>query len=128
MKKILVSILAVFYLASSVGATVHLHYCMDKFIDWSLLNSDGDKCDKCGMEKDGGCCKDENKFVKSNVDQKVTESAIQLIKMAAVPTPAAFNSTTENYFSSLIQEYSRSNAPPRYNGLGIYILNSVFRL
>jgi hypothetical protein len=43
MKKILVSILAVFYLASSVGATVHLHYCMDKFINWSLLKG-GDKC------------------------------------------------------------------------------------
>ena len=75
MKKILVSIFAVFYLASSVGATVHLHYCMDKFIDWSLLKG-GDKCDKCGMEKDGGCCKDENKFVKNNVDQKVAEPAV----------------------------------------------------
>ena len=127
MKKILVSILAVFYLASSVGATVHLHYCMDKFIDWSLLK-DGDKCNKCGMEKDGGCCKDENKFVKNNIDQKVTEPSIQLIEMAAVATPAAFIYTSEYNFSSLVQEYPRSNAPPRNNGIGIYILNNVFRL
>ena len=128
MKKILVSILAVFYLASTVGATVHLHYCMDKFIDWSLLKVDGSKCDKCGMEKDGGCCKDENKFVKNNVDQKVAESSIQLIQMTAGATPTAFIYPSEQYFSSLIQEYSISNAPPRSNGVGIYILNSVFRI
>jgi hypothetical protein len=128
MKKILVSILAVIYLASSVGATVHLHYCMDKLINWSLLNSSGDKCEKCGMKKDGGCCKDENKFVKNNVDQKVAESAIQLIQMAALATPAALIYPSEQYFFCLIQEYPISNAPPRSNGVGIYILNSIFRL
>ena len=128
MKKILVSILAVFYLASSVGATVHLHYCMDKFIDWSLLKSDGDKCDKCAMEKDGGCCKVENKFVKNNVDQKVAESSIQLIQMTAGATPTAFIYPSEQYFSSLIQEYPIINTPPRSNGVGIYILNNVFRI
>ena len=128
MKKILVSILAVFYLTSSVGATIHLHYCMDKFINWSLLNSDGDKCDKCRMKKDGGCCKDESKLIKNNIDQKIAESAIQLIEMAAVATPAAFIYTSENYFSSLILEYPVSHAPPRNNGVGIYILNSVFRI
>ena len=126
MKKILVSILAIFYLASSVGATVHLHYCMDKFINWSLLKG-GDKCSKCGMEKDGGCCKDENKFVKNNIDQKVAESSFQLIQMA-VATPTNLIYSFEHHFSSLIQEYPISDAPPRNNGVGIYILNSVFRL
>ena len=128
MKKVLVSILAVFYLVSSVGATVHLHYCMDKLINWSLLNGDGDKCAKCGMKKDGGCCKDENKFVKNNIDQKVAESAIQLTQMAAIATPVGLIYPSEHYFSSLIQEYPISNAPPRSNGVGIYILNSVFRI
>ena len=127
MKKILVSILAVFYLASTVGATVHLHYCMDKFINWNLLKGE-DKCSKCGMEKDGGCCKDENKFVKNNIDQKVAESSIQLIQMAVVATPPALIYLSEHYFSFLIQEYPISNAPPRNNGVAIYILNSVFRI
>jgi len=128
MKKILVSILAVFYLTSSMGATVHLHYCMDKLINWSLSNSDGEKCDKCGMKKDGGCCKDESKFVQNNIDQKVAEPAIQLIQMAAVPLPNAFIYTDEHYFSSLILEYPISHAPPRNSGVGIYILISVFRI
>ena len=128
MKKILVSILAVFYLASSVGATVHLHYCMDKFINWSLLKGDGDKCNKCGMEKDGGCCKNENKFVKNNIDQKVAEATIQLKQKAAVATPAVFTYTSEYHFNSIIQESHLSHTPLRSNGVGIYILNSVFRL
>ena len=127
MKKILVSIFAVFYLVSSVGATVHLHYCMDKFINWSLLKG-GEKCNKCGMEKDGSCCKDENKFVKNNIDQKLAESSIQLIRMAAVAMPPAFVCTSDHYFTSIIQENLLSLAPPRNSGVGIYILNSVFRL
>jgi hypothetical protein len=127
MKKILVSILAVFYLASSVGATVHLHYCMDKFVDWSLLKG-GAKCNKCGMEKDGGCCKDENKFVKSNIDQKVAESSIQLMQMAAVASPAPFIHTTEYYRTSITQENLFDHAPPRSSSVGICILNSVFRI
>ena len=127
MKKILVSIFAVFYLASSVGATVHLHYCMDKFINWSLLKG-GEKCNKCGMEKDGGCCKDENKFVKNNIDQKLAESSIQLIQVAAVAMPVTFVCTSDYYFTSIIQENLLSHAPLRNSGVGIYILNSVFRL
>ena len=128
MKRILVSIVAVFYLASSVGATVHLHYCMDKFIAWSLLNNEGDTCDKCGMEKDGGCCKDENKFVKNDIDQKLAESSIQLMQMATVAVPDTFIYTAEHYFSSSIHAYSPSYPPPRNNGVGIYILNRVFRI
>ena len=127
MKKLLVSILAVFYLASSVGATVHLHYCMDKFINWSLLKG-GDKCNKCGMEKDGGCCKDENRFVKNNTDQKVAESAVQLTLITAIATPVGLIYPSEDYSSSLIQEYPIGNPPSRSNGVGIYILNSVFRI
>src|SRR6187399_3264839 len=127
MKKILVSIFAVFYLVSSVGATVHLHYCMDKFINWSLLKG-GEKCNKCGMEKDGSCCKDENKFVKNSIDQKLAESSIQLIQVAAVAMPVTFVCTSDYYFTSIVQENLLGHAPLRNSGVGIYILNSVFRL
>lgn len=128
MKKILVSILALLYLASSVGTTVHLHYCMDQLINWSLSNKEGDECGKCGMDKDGGCCKDENKFVKNNVDQKVTEPAAQFMRIAAVATPVGLIYPSEHYFSALIKEYPISHAPPRDNSVGIYLLNRVFRI
>ena len=80
------------------------------------------------MEKDGGCCKDENKFVKNNIDQKLAEYSIQLLQMPAVAAPAAFIYPSEYHFTSIVQENHLSHAPPRNNGVGIYILNNVFRL
>jgi len=128
MKKILVSILAVFYLSTSVGATIHLHYCMDKLINWSLLKGEGDKCDKCGMENDSGCCKDEDKVIKNNVDQNIAESAIQSVQVLSTAALFALIDTSENYFSSLIEKYPICHAPPLISAGEIYILNCVFRI
>lgn len=126
MKKILASILASLYLTSAIGATVHLHYCMDKLINWSLTKSDGDKCDKCGMEKDGGCCKDEQKFVKNSVDQKVTESSFEAIRFLPATSPVAgFNISEFN--SSIVDKYPVSHAPP-IRGSKIHIRNCLFRI
>ena len=126
MKKILVSILAAFYLASSVGATVHLHYCMDKLINWSLLKADGDKCDKCGMKKDDGCCKDEHKFVKNSVDQKATESSIEILQSLTATVPVSDFNLSE-FYSSIVHKFPVSHAPP-VSDREIYIRNCVFRI
>jgi hypothetical protein len=128
MKKTLVSILAIFYLSSSVGATIHLHYCMDKLINWSLLKGVGDKCDKCGMEKDGGCCKDEDKFIKNNADQNIAESVVQSMQVLSTAALFAFINASENYYSSLIERHPICHAPPLISAGEIYILNCVFRI
>ena len=125
MKKLFAFILAFIYLSSTVGATIHLHYCMDKLVNWSLTDKDGDKCNKCGMQKNGGCCKDEHKFVKNNVDQKTAGSGIQLIQFSA--TPVTFLNITE-FYSSLIQKYPLSHAPPIISGVDILIRNCIFRI
>jgi len=100
---------------------------MDKLINWSLMKSDVDKCDKCGMKKDGGCCKDENKFVKNSVDQNITVSDVQLAKGSSVAFHTTFI-TPENYSSSRIEEYSICHAPPLITAGEIYIRNCVFRI
>ena len=67
MKKFFAAILAILYFATTTGATVHLHYCMDKLVEQSLWHSEKDQCSKCGMDKSlekKGCCKDEYKQVK----------------------------------------------------------------
>jgi hypothetical protein len=127
MKKIIVSILAIFYLSFSVGATVHVHYCMDRLVNWSLLNTEGDKCGKCGMEKDGGCCKDEDKFVKNSIDQNIASSAVQFSQILSVDAPTNFI-TPENYSSSQIEEYTNCHAPPLLSTGEIYLRNCVFRI
>ena len=128
MKKLFAFILAIVYLASSAGATVHLHYCMDKLVKWSLSGKKGNTCDNCGMEKDGGCCKDENKFVKNNADQRAADSFIQAVQIEAAILPSAFIVGNETLPFSQLKENPLSLSPPALNGNNVYIINCVFRI
>lgn len=132
MKKFLVSILAFVYLTVSSGATVHLHYCMGKFVSMGLLQSKTDKCGKCAMEKtDGknnGCCKDDYKQLKIEKDQKVTEFAVQTMLTVAVETPVSFFEPALNNFSSLTEKNPYGHAPPQSAAVAVYIRNCVFRI
>lgn len=125
MKKLFALILAIVYLSSTVGATVHVHFCMNKLVNWSL-NDDGNKCKNCGMEKDGNCCKDESKFVKNSLDQTAT-GAIQLL-LAPTTDPVAFMNVDENYSSYLTNEYPANHAPPIKTGIDILVRNCIFRI
>jgi len=42
---------------------------MNKFASWSLSNVKKEKCANCGMSNTG-CCKDEKKQIKLNLDQQ----------------------------------------------------------
>jgi len=69
MKRAFATILAVFYLASSIGATINLHYCMGEFVSFSLFGEETGKCGKCGMDhhpQGNGCCKDVPIVIESN--------------------------------------------------------------
>jgi hypothetical protein len=101
---------------------------MNKLINWSLLNGDGDKCHKCGMEKDGGCCKDEQKFVKNTIDQNIAQSVVQFMQVLSTVALFAFINSSENYFSSQIEKYPICHAPPLIIASEIYIRNCVFRI
>lgn len=94
MKKVLAAILAVLYLGTSTGATVHIHYCMGELADMGLGKNKSKTCGKCGMEKsdekDNGCCKDEQKFIKNTTDQKVAETGIQMMQLASNVLPVSF--------------------------------------
>ena len=128
MKKILVSIFAAFYLASSVGATVHLHYCMDKLIGWSLEHQKGNRCSKCGMikkQKGKACCKDEYKQLKLQNDQKAAAS-YQATQLSSVAILTNFFITPSVNLTSLTEENPLSHAPPGSKSIPLYIRNSVF--
>ena len=130
MKKIITAILAVFYLTTSVGAVVHLHYCMGKVVNWGLWNTTNKKCSKCGMEKShtnlkGGCCKDEQKQLKTEKDQKLAETVFNLIHViSATPQVAEIELPVIN-ISSVTEINPISHAPPR-SQVAIHIRNCVF--
>jgi len=80
------------------------------------------------MEKAGhkGCCHDEQKQVKIEKDQKATESSFQLIEMVATALLPSHIELPSFQISSVTEENPVSNAPPRNNGVAVYILNRTF--
>ncbi len=131
MKKILTAILAVLYITTSTGATIHLHYCMGKLAKWEIVEKDSKRCAICGMkitEKNKGCCKDEHKFVKNNSDQKVTEASLHIAHTIALALPVSFIEISNLDFHSITEENPFSNAPPISSSPAIFLRNCNFRL
>ena len=130
MKKFIVAILAVLYLRTSTGATVHMHYCMGKLADWGLGHNKSKTCGNCGMEKseekDNGCCKDEHKFVKNDNDQKTTESFVTNFALQVIDIPVECFTSSEILVSSVTEKHPVSHAPPRSSGVAVYIRNCTF--
>ena len=128
MKKFIVAILAFSYLVTSIGATIHLHYCMDKLVTWSLSGgTEGDKCENCGMKKDDNCCKDKKKVVKNTTDQKTSESPTLNLRVFTAAIPSFFTNDID-YYSSITTEFSTTHAPPIKIGKEIYLRNCIFRI
>ncbi len=132
MKKIFLVILAFTYFASTSGATLHLHYCMGKMVEWSVSGNEEENCPVCGSDKskmvEKGCCKDEHKQLKITNDHSITETAFQGLCLMAVALPVSFIDIPAITFSSITEENPTTNAPPHSSGTPIYKRNCVFRI
>ncbi len=129
MKKFLVTIFALVYLASVTGANLHLHYCMGKLVSWQLSEKHSpNKCSKCGMTNKKGCCEDKRQFVKGEKDQKNAEAAIIILKapVAVIDNPYYSYTLTYNYNS--VRELPYIHALPDKPKVPAYISNCVFRI
>ena len=129
MKKFLVTILALVYMFTSTGATVHMHYCMGQLVNWGLWHGQSSsECGYCGMDKNQkeNCCKDEHKFIKNNNDQKIAEAAFTLMQSFSLAETAIFSQYTAPVIASITDIYPLPNAPPEANGIAIYIIKCVF--
>ncbi len=125
MKRFLVSILMVLYMAGAMGATVHMHYCMGDLVGASLLHHDEHKCDRCGMVKrtdDNGCCKDEHKTFKTTEHSKTTND-LQLLQFSEAVIPPVTHYTRYSTAPVIADRHTpvRANAPPPWHGCPIYI-------
>ncbi|UEG49837.1 hypothetical protein LK994_14445 [Ferruginibacter lapsinanis] len=132
MKKFIVIILALVYIISSIGVVVNMHYCMSKIAGWDLGNTESKMCAKCGMhkydKKGKGCCNDEQTFFKSSIDQKITETCLEIKIPIDLTLPASFAGISINVFPVLIENKSIAHDPPLKQGVPIYILNCVYRI
>ncbi len=116
MKRFIVTILTVFYMAGAMGATVHLHYCMGDFVNASLIHHDEHKCDKCGMTKksdNNGCCKDEHKTIKTAEHHK-SNATIDIVKhfVPHLPVALKYPTHTTSFIPSGNVVVASAHAPP----------------
>jgi hypothetical protein len=128
MKKLLVSILAVVYLTVSSGAIINMHYCMGKLMAVDMKQEQKGSCGTCGMEKEGhkGCCKDEQKKLQIEKDQKISESSFQLLNFVSDISVSAYSYFS--YVQSIAIDYPVSHAPPDLGAVPIFIRNCNFRI
>lgn len=130
MKKFLAFILTIFYLASTTGATVHMHYCMGEMVNKSFWHNDEKECSRCGMEKtgedDNGCCKDEQQQFKIDNEHKITETSFHATQQDAVLSPLYFEKPQAFHFIPVNEAHPASNAPPGSGSIPIYKRNGVF--
>ena len=132
MKKFAFTILALIYLSTSIGVTVHMHYCMDKIAEWGLSNKESNTCSKCEMEqsgrKDKDCCKDKLTYFKITEDQKVVETAIQLAQQMTFIVPTHYFELPTRILAIVIGEKLMGDSPPFKYRVPIYILNCDYRI
>lgn len=127
MKKFLVTILAVIYLATSTGTTINIHYCMGKKYDLQFFNHK--KCSKCGMRiNKPGCCKTEYQLCKIKDNHIGSENvAIPFIHFSII---YFFNSALIINSVPLkpVAIINSSHSPPLYNGIPAYISHCIYRI
>ncbi|HLA59128.1 MAG TPA: hypothetical protein VK622_10225 [Puia sp.] len=131
MKKLFFFTLAVLYISSSCEASVYLHYCMGKPVSFSFSAGKSGTCHRCGMKKSTkgmGCCKDEQKIIKSDKSQKVTDLVspeTQQKKFVTVLTAYYAFSVNICQLSTVIY-YPSHGPPPGEDPVSLYLLNCLF--
>jgi hypothetical protein len=130
MKKVLISILAVIYLAATIGVTLQRHYCMNRLVGWSLTQQQDDMCSKCGMDKSDkkkGCCNDETIKVKISDDQ---QSIFTSVHFESPVYPVVYDHTVYESLLpvSSLHQHLYDHGPPGNLKVPVFLRNNVFRI
>ena len=127
MKRFLVFILALFYLAVASGITVNVHYCMGKLASVDYGHSHKHKCGKCGMPDNGGCCHTESTFLKLQDDHQLA-SADFSFKQPEAPAIITLVYEVRHLNAPTSTLSSAIHAPPDDGFPDVYLYNCVFRI
>ncbi len=132
MKKFFAAILTLLYVSTSTGATVYMHYCKNNLVGKGLGYHASKTCNKFKIEKTSqqglDCCKNENKFFKSQTNEHATIAVRTLKHTVAVALPVSYVVIPSFDISTIVNENSVSPSPPETNSVAIYIRNCVFLL
>lgn len=106
---------------------MQLHYCMDRLVGTGMHETESDKCGKCGMEKQDGCCKDESKQIKIADDQKPASKFFLNIVAAEYVIQDYLSRYEIFYISNGSYFQPQTNGPPN-TGVELYKYLRVFRI
>jgi hypothetical protein len=104
---------------------------MGKPVSFSFSPENSGTCHRCGMKKSArsmGCCKDEQKTIKSDKSQKVTDlvaSDTQKKKFLTVLT-AYYTFSVNTCKPSTVIYYPSHDPPPGETPVSIYLMNCLF--
>ena len=105
---------------------VSMHYCMNQF-DSVQVGAASDKCSKCGMHTadSGGCCRDEVKVVKLQMDKQVAKMLFSSLSFAPVEISLSQHLALPfQNFKHLTEPVP--TGPPLLGELPVYLSNRVF--
>jgi hypothetical protein len=137
MKKVVASILAVLYLSTSMGATVHLHYCMGRLVAWGFIDRESRDCASCGMEKMDAmpgcsvgmknCCHDEHRQFQNDRAQKPAQSWVEWNLMPALAMPS-YRDWNEPVVIAPAIAGPVAHGPPLSGRIPVFLRNCNFRI
>ena len=113
LNKILSISFAVFYLITSVGVQLNVHYCMNEVESIDLFTESKGCCCKAFMpEMADSCCGDETILVQADDDDKwVTNNRFEFQPVLFVAEPIEFSFVTPSV-SSQLQHFGFSGVSP----------------
>lgn len=132
MKKILLTIVAMFYLGISSGSTLHFHYCMGELVSWGMEKQSSELCDLCGMPKgsakDKSCCKDQKQETKVDQSQTASQTVYQFNPPFQAILPVALFLDYAIEIPVKITREALSNAPPDGQKVPVFLKNCTYRI
>ena len=130
MKKIIASISFVCYLTVTSGVIVNFHYCMNRFASVQWFVAGNKNCPTCGMKinKAHGCCHDEVKVVKMEVDQKTTPAFTYELPSIDVVGHLPSEFIAAAFYNVDESSHFHNHSPPLLTEQDTYLQNGVFRI
>lgn len=126
MKKVLAAILLLVYFTVSTGFVVSLHYCMDRLTSAEIGSSKTDKCNYCGMHKDGHCCRDDVKVVKLQTSHLASQISAAHFSLPFLSL-ASLTFFVSPFYNFTQASYVIAHSPPLSEQY-TYLQNCVFRI
>jgi uncharacterized OB-fold protein len=100
---------------------------MGEFVELNFSHNKEKNCSNCGMKEieSKGCCENEQKILKIDNEQKITNTG-KLLPFTISKLSPPFFETAYVHIVSLAKERQTSNALLQGQNLPIFILNGVF--